>query len=369
MHQIQTNENLYLRFAHHYANEFGWVVIPVTGKTPKGKWKCYQDSAPTTKQRAGMFTVKGLTGLAVVTGAISNDLRVRDFDRVDAYERWSVLQRELAAALPTVRTRRGYHVYFRAKLQDHVENYDDGELRAGKGIVVLPPSDHPEGGKYQWIQEPHREIPLVNDVVSAGLCSAIPAVSESQLPPEIADAIKKTLPRVCGERNRRIWDFVRRLKGVPGLDVTESALAHYIAAWHEQALPIIGTKEFATSEVDLFNAWRNVRTPLIGENSGRVRERSLDGTDPNWFENWTFSRFGKRLMRVCLILQQDAGEASFFLSARKAAEFIAISDQNAAHKLLNDLVRDGKLQLVKKGELKGRMASEWRVSPDVMSLG
>jgi hypothetical protein len=131
----------WVEHAREYAARYGWVCIPVRKKKATRSYQRFLHAPQSRQQLYGMFGARGATGLAVITGAVSGGLRVRDFDQSDAYERWAAAHPDLSAALPTVKTARGFHVYFRAAgLPDTVTVYADGELRAGNCYVVAPPS-------------------------------------------------------------------------------------------------------------------------------------------------------------------------------------------------------------------------------------
>ena len=120
-----------------------------------------------------MFAQRGITGVAVILGAVSGFLAVRDFDCVESYEAWAAAHAALASRLPTVRTARGFHVYFRIT-EEAFQSFGgaSGELRGdSKHIVVLPPSLHPDGPIYNWVVPlPDGELPVV-DPQQAGLCN------------------------------------------------------------------------------------------------------------------------------------------------------------------------------------------------------
>jgi hypothetical protein len=129
----------------------GWSVLAVDGKRAVGKWRAFQKHAPDDGTLHRLFTRTGITGLAAVTGAVSAGLAVRHFDRVDAYDVWAEAHPTDANSLPTVRTVRGFHVYGRLDVEDY-RTLADGELRAdSRHYVLLPPSLHPDGIKYDWI--------------------------------------------------------------------------------------------------------------------------------------------------------------------------------------------------------------------------
>ena len=357
-----SNKDSLLAHAHDYADRFDWAIVPVVGKSAKCcKWTRYQKVKPSRKQRGGLFSNKAVTGLAVVLGEVSGGLRVRDFDQEDAYTRWAEAYPDLASSLPTARTRRGYHVYFRANITEGVTTYEDGELRAGKCIVVLPPSPHPEGGIYEWVQPPQDAIPFIPTLAETGLQGPAPAASpdHAPVPTAVTEAIAKTLPTRTGRRHDLIFDFARRLKGIAGLDTSAVALSSYIAEWHQQALPFIKTKDFLATEIAFLDSWNNATVPLSDEQFWGVVEEALKQPDPGWFKDWFFPATGKRLTRVCMALQAHWKEEPFFLSARTAGEAVGISPKDA-NDLLKRLVIAGFLLEVKKGTYESRLATMWR---------
>src|SRR5262249_744579 len=103
------------------------------------------------------------TGIGVILGRVSGGLACRDFDNEDAYRLWKNSHRALSTELPTAKTARGYHVFFRGP--EGFENLGDGEYRADSGhYVVAPPSWHPNRLFYEWLipARPTRGLPWLN---------------------------------------------------------------------------------------------------------------------------------------------------------------------------------------------------------------
>ena len=366
-----THDPTLLPHANRYAERYGWAVVPVVGKRPACKWRRYTAERPTANQLRGLFSRRGLTGLAVVLGSVSDKLRVRDFDVADVYHAWAGRHPDLAASLPTAKTGRGYHVYFRADTADRLARYGDGEFRAGRGIVVLPPSAHPGGGNYEWVNAPGDVIPWVADVAGADLADEIvpptpsdtrvPADAEgavARVPAEVEEAIARTVPTGPGMRVSRLWSFARRLKGIPDLDRSPEALDRYIRAWHARALPAIGTKDFRETELAFFDAWTNSLIPLTDEQFSTWARAVLADPEPSWLKDVYFPQAGKRILRVAAALQERAGDSPFFLSARGAASAAGV-DPTYASRMLTRLEHAGYLTLVEKGKHETGLASTW----------
>src|SRR5205085_1019615 len=130
----------------------------------------------------------------------------------------------------------------------------------GKCYAVLPPSAHPAGGCYEWKVPPLDEIPDIQ-VASSGLLRevSLSVRQPMQFSPELERAIDLTLPSGPGQRNKQVFHFVRRLKGILPATSAPEELRTYIREWHHRALPIINTKDFETTEADFFDAWVNAK--------------------------------------------------------------------------------------------------------------
>ena len=163
----------------------GWSLLPVRmeEKKPACRWKSFQTARASEGDIVRWFRRGDQCGVAVIFGEISGGLASRDFDDREAYEAWARTHTGLAESLPTVKTRRGYHVYFqvdagevldlRRQLNkpDNIGAIDcgDGELRAGVGCYsLLPPSRHPSGARYRWMID-MPDLPPMIDLLDSGL--------------------------------------------------------------------------------------------------------------------------------------------------------------------------------------------------------
>lgn len=144
-------ETLLLEQALSYYR-LGWSIIPVgyeTKKPPLVKWIKYQKQRPSEEQVRKWFS-EGKKNIAVVLGEVSGGLTCRDFDTLGEYELWAKDYPALAKRLPTVKTAHGRHVYFEGHFEG-IKHISNGELRGGGGYCLIPPSIHPDGPVYQWI--------------------------------------------------------------------------------------------------------------------------------------------------------------------------------------------------------------------------
>ena len=185
----------------------GWSIIPVRGKVAIGSWKTYQSKPPDENSLRRLFEDETITGLAVILGKASCGLGCRDFDVVDEYHQWACENPLEAESVPTVRTRRGYHVYGRVS-QEMYQDFGTGELRADSGhYVLLPPSLHPDGGRYEWVVSlPEEEVPELSITlfstkgVLVDSVTQIPRYPATQHVSQIVfgNALRKPFPQVWG---------------------------------------------------------------------------------------------------------------------------------------------------------------------------
>lgn len=129
----------------------GYSVIPLHkgSKIPVVKWMEFQKRLPTVDEISDWFSND--CNLGFVTGAISN-LVVIDVDTLKGGKAEKIYDRfptELIA-----KTGNGYHFYYKHPGW-HVDNavaLEDGiDVRGDGGYVVAPPSVHPNGAIYRWL--------------------------------------------------------------------------------------------------------------------------------------------------------------------------------------------------------------------------
>lgn len=142
--------------ALEYAS-YGWSVLPVK---PQEKRPLMQNWLQYTKSRASLDMIRtwfdNLTGAGVgtVTGRVSN-IVVLDVESTCPESIDSILRR-----YPTQLVSRtgsgGYHLYYQYPLNvntisNRVRLFEGVDLRADGGFIVLPPTLHPSGGVYKWV--------------------------------------------------------------------------------------------------------------------------------------------------------------------------------------------------------------------------
>jgi hypothetical protein len=362
-----------LKSALYYADRLGWCVIPIPHGQKKAriKWKRYQTERPDQAQVRKWFGSNHPMNMAVLLGPVSEGLYCRDFDVAESYAAWAESHPELADRLPTVRTAKGYHVYCRADL-DGIKHLGDGELRGAGGYCMLPPSVHPDGPVYEWIIRPTAENLISLDPVLAGFVPNGGLVTEQTEQPEntekpeqtetpehteamvwgegVEEAIRETLPREYGTRNRKVFELARTLRSLPQFaDVDARELRPIVREWHRRALPKIRTKAFEETWIDFLKAWPRVRHPKGTEPMTELFQRAVENERPR-IAVATYSENERLqiLVALCRELQRAAGTEPFYLSCRKAGDLFSVSHTEAGRWLFL-LESDGILQVAAKG--------------------
>lgn len=136
----------------------GWSVLPVR---PEEKRPYMTNWLQYTKTRApkvmvdSWFTNLAGAGVGVVTGRISN-MVVLDVEHDCPYP-----IEELLKKYPTRMIARsgggGYHLFYQyptnqVRVANRVRIFDGADLRADGGFIVLPPTMHPSGNRYEWVK-------------------------------------------------------------------------------------------------------------------------------------------------------------------------------------------------------------------------
>jgi len=145
--------------AIEYESEFGWAVVPqIAGtKKPCVKWKQIKDDAtrPPKEQIEKWYCRWPNAGIVVLLGPVS-DLFAIDIDGEEAHNE---LENKLGKIPLAPSSWRGekyrYHLLFR--LPEGIRTWakitpwhSALEFRGHGGYIVLPPSRHPSGQRYEW---------------------------------------------------------------------------------------------------------------------------------------------------------------------------------------------------------------------------
>ena len=145
-----------------YAIEYvdsGWSILPVKPEDKRPymtNWLQYNHTRASKEMAVNWFKQLSGAGIGVVTGKISN-MVVLD---VESYCPTPI--DELLKKYPTQMISRtgsgGYHLFYQypqnvSKISNRVGIFEGADLRADGGFIVLPPTIHPNGNRYEWVKK------------------------------------------------------------------------------------------------------------------------------------------------------------------------------------------------------------------------
>ncbi len=206
-----------------YYRKLGCSVVPLAaGKVPAVKWKEFQTRIAVKRELGAWFINTGW-GMALVCGAVSNNLVRIDFDDPKDYDE---IQDELEPG-PVFRSQRqggGWGVLYTSTTpiptlpQKSFDKYPKIEVRGEGSITVVPPTPG-----YNWVIPPDKLLPLVD--VSAMLVrlfnfdlskrGQLKAAVEKGATGELATLLKET---TAGERSNNLTRIAGMLRA-RGIDL------------------------------------------------------------------------------------------------------------------------------------------------------
>lgn len=136
----------------------GWSILPVKPEEKRPymtNWLQYTRTRAPKAVVENWFNTLSRAGVGVVTGRISN-MVVLD---VESWCKTPI--EEILKKYPTQMIARsgsgGYHLFYQyptnvAKVSNRVGLFEGADLRADGGFIVLPPTTHPNGNRYEWIK-------------------------------------------------------------------------------------------------------------------------------------------------------------------------------------------------------------------------
>jgi len=364
--------------------DLGFNVLPQRRGTkhPTVAWQPYQTKRVPPDRLGSLFYCAGR--IWVVLGKVSGGLACRDYDLAASYEAWAKAHPDLAALLPTTRTKRGYGVYFLAD-GEGVHDLGDGEMRLSHGGNLLPPSYHPDGPRYTWITPPSPENLLhLDDLSVFGFINSDSQHLEldtetsettentdddrgdSVCDGEVVAIIEKTLPREPGTRHRRIFDLARHLQSSPRFSAVRPRRC--VQSWRSGIgghCRVSGPSRLRRLvrflEGVAQSAHYHRESPLA-----KIFDRALRSSPPMVAAaKYAGHRELQLLAALCRELQRAAGDGPIFLSCRKAGELLGLSPAQAGRWLWL-LNHDDILRTLEKGGQAGtpRRATRFRYLGD-----
>lgn len=212
--------------------KWGLSIIPINfrDKTPALKeWKPYQARQPQTGELLEWFGDGNPTNMGIICGKISGNLVVLDFDSQDSWAGFVRYCDEHKIAIyetPQTKTARGFHVWIRLRNLPRSQKIAGIDIQSEGKYVVVPPSVHPTGVRYEFINPAVSKILELNSLADLGI-QGQPQVSQGgEKPPDwVAKALRGVSERERDETATRLAGYFKAKK-LP-LDVTIEILKEW----------------------------------------------------------------------------------------------------------------------------------------------
>ena len=278
--------------AHFYLQQ-GLAVIPLMPRSKRpalDSWIEFQHRQPTIDEIATWWHDGSDNNIAIVCGRVSN-LVVLDIDDPAKFEVALKALGETLPDTPVVKTRKGWHVYFRYPVNRIVRRHDrlrdwGCELR-GDGCYVVAPPSVVDGHRYHWAKR-------------NGKLMALGKVPLADPPSWLLDAF--SVPFADADQNQTLSPQTVLNGSTLSLEQKQAIKAVLLQHWHEGqrheiALGLAGL--LAKAGVAKEEALKLLRelADEAGDNEWRDRERALQDTFERLWRGETVVGF-KRLEEV-----------------------------------------------------------------------
>jgi hypothetical protein len=175
--------------------------------------------------------------------------------------------------------------------------------------------------------------------------------------------IYETLPAAFGTRRNKLFILARRicadseLRKIPLPD-----LKPILRAWHQQALPNIEHKNFDWTWGQFVEAYGNVDPARCVDPVDEAMMRADTNQLPKEALQYD-SLEARRLVALCAEMSRDSKDGVFFLSCRKAAKVIGMTDHTQAARMLKMITADQILLVTIPGGPETNEATRYRYLP------
>jgi hypothetical protein len=165
-------KNLIEKYVWFYHNQ-RYSVIPIKLKSKEPNiisWKKFQEVRPTDDEIKEWQRLNLFENIGIICGKVSNNLVVIDIDDNELIKKLNIkLENFIKNGNWVVKTAKGWHIYCRNETNpDNIIKNNDLKIekRGNGGYVVAPPSIHPSGEKYEFLNvnnpEDLKPLPIEN---------------------------------------------------------------------------------------------------------------------------------------------------------------------------------------------------------------
>lgn len=216
----------------------GWSIIPIKPKekTPLVEWEKFIKQQPTEDELSEWFHKWPNANIALVTGKVSN-LIVVDIDSPEGEMYYGNIK------TVTSTTGRGRHLYFKypKTIVNINRTYPGIDIQGEGAYVLLPPSVHPSGKKYGWINWDFiDELPIFN-------------FPDNKLFPNIKDII---VDERNNELNKLLWEW-QKINKVSFEDLSKYGQYLGLKIKKTETKERLEKKEIINTIESVYKAWEN----------------------------------------------------------------------------------------------------------------
>jgi hypothetical protein len=216
---------------------------------PRLAWHSYAKKHPTRRQVERWFSSQLAAhnqpnGIGYLTGLVSGNIQVLDFESCERYTYWAAQVGPIAASLPTIRTGRGYNVVWTCPTPYTAKDHDPGlvEARGDQLYSIAPPSWHPKAKRqYAYVHGNLTALPELDQPTSDRLIAAAAQPAAPPAPTPVPRPIS-TIPQArAGDELRALYNNrfdleseLRRYGGRPASAARWHCPAHQDHEHHDQ---------------------------------------------------------------------------------------------------------------------------------------
>jgi hypothetical protein len=180
------------------------------------------------------------------------------------------------------------------------------------------------------------------------------------LPADVELAIERSKVRPGDDRYRQLFDLARRLRALPTFKPSGPLLQWIAREWNSRGCHRADGRWLDQLPGQLALALRRVKQPKGAGFAGLVAQAKRL-SPPACAARYADKPEQVLLVKLCLVLDRHAGGEPWPLSVRLAQQAVGTS-RGDAHRMLQELERDGVIILASKGRQgpASRQASTWR---------
>lgn len=231
-------------------NGFSIIPIPFREKGATIKWEQYQKKRATEGQIKSWFS-QDKSNIAIICGEVSGNLLVVDCDSKDKWLEFKPLAEkklgldDLVNHTPVVKTGKGYHIYFRTPTPIKSVKFPRLDLKAEGGYVIAPPSVHPNGQTYSFVNPNIPDIFVIANLEDIGL-DIKKQEERTKQPNWISDLLAKGASE--GERNDNCTQLAGYFRNIEPIEITSQILL----GWNIKNKPPLPDKEVLTTIASVY---------------------------------------------------------------------------------------------------------------------